>query len=67
MILGALLLLLGGGCTLLLGALFVDDPRSMISDMAIILSYWIPLGLLPLIGGYIMFRHGLKLYRAANS
>jgi hypothetical protein len=62
-ILGLLLLLFGGGCTVIFVGLGLQDPSSMLGDMALLLQLWLPLGLAPLIGGFFLFRHGLKLKR----
>jgi hypothetical protein len=62
-ILGLLLLLFGGGCTLLLIGTYGSDPSHIQFDLSLILSLWLPLGLLPLVGGWFIFRHGLKIDR----
>jgi hypothetical protein len=36
------------------------DPSSMLSDMPLLLSIWVPLGLAPLVGGWFLFRYGLR-------
>jgi hypothetical protein len=64
LILGLLLILFGGGCTLILGGIWLSDPSSITSsDVADVLPIWLFLGLLPLAGGVLMFRVGLKLDR----
>lgn len=63
-ILGLLLLLFGGGCTLIFLVGGVIDPQGMLADVPLLLSMWVPLGLLPLAGGWLLFRHGLKRDRA---
>jgi hypothetical protein len=62
-VLGLLLLLFGGGCTLIGLAVAMDDPQSMFSDVGLWLSIWLPLGLAPLVAGYFLFRQGLKIDR----
>lgn len=61
---GLLLIMFGGGCTLIFLFGGITDPRSMFSDMGLFLTLWIPLGLLPLAGGIPLFRWGLKADRA---
>ncbi len=58
MILGVLLLLFGGGCTLIVGAIAIDDPSALWNDAGTILGIWLPLGLLPLAIGVLLFRWG---------
>ncbi|MCB1380407.1 MAG: hypothetical protein KDK89_18870 [Alphaproteobacteria bacterium] len=59
-ILGLLLLIFGGGCTLIFLFGLVSDTRSMLSDVPLLLTLWIPLGLLPLGLGWLLFRYGLR-------
>ena len=63
-ILGLLLMLFGGGCTIVFA--FVGIPFS-ISEGAGAWNEFIPLWLLggvaPLIGGFFLFRHGQKIDR----
>src|SRR5205823_1316358 len=47
-IFGILLILFGGGCTLIVGGIMVSDPSSIINDLGTTLSILLPLGLLPL-------------------
>lgn len=62
-ILGLLLMLFGGGCTLFFIATTVEGPRSMFYGFDMLLRIWMPFGLLPLVAGWFMFRHGLKIDR----
>jgi len=54
MIIGLLLILFGGGCTIVFIA--VDGDREF-------LWLWLALGVAPLVGGFFLIRHGLKLNR----
>ena len=63
-IFGVLLLLFGGGCTLIVLAMIFSDPNRIGSSLALTVPYWIPLGLLPLIMGWLLLRSGLKSRRA---
>lgn len=54
MIIGLLLILFGGGCTIVFIA--VDGDIEF-------LWLWLALGFAPLIGGFFLIRHGLKLLR----
>lgn len=62
-IFGLLLMLFGGGCTLIVGGLFISDPSGSFGDLGSILPMWLGIGLAPLIGGIFVFRLGLKLDR----
>jgi hypothetical protein len=53
-ILGLLLLLFGGGCTLIF---FGAGPTSEF------LLLWLGLGVAPLVGGFLLIRYGLRLRR----
>ena len=53
-IIGLLLILLGGGCTIVFIAVEGDLE---------FLWLWLALGLAPLVGGFLLIRHGLKLLR----
>ena len=57
---GLLLILFGGGCTVVLGGMMVTDPGSFSSDFALMLSIWLPMGLAPLALGIWLFRVGLR-------
>ena len=59
-ILGLLLMLFGGGCTLIAGGLFISDPSGSFGDLGSILPMWLGIGLAPLLGGFFMFRAGLS-------
>lgn len=62
-VVGLLLLLFGGGCTLMGLGMMVQEPQSMFADIALLMSIWLPFGLAPLIGGFFLFRQGLKIDR----
>jgi hypothetical protein len=59
-VLGFILLLFGGGCTLIFLVGAVTDPRSFFGDIPLLLTLWLPLGLAPLAGGYFLFRYGRR-------
>jgi hypothetical protein len=61
LILALLLFMFGGGCTLILLAGAVGDPRSMFADLALLMSIWLPLGLAPLAGGIALWRVALNM------
>ena len=65
-IFGLLLLLFGGGCTLIALIMMFESPTSM-DNLGIILPYWIPLGLLPLIVGWLLLRGGIRSRRAKRA
>jgi hypothetical protein len=50
-IIGLLLILFGGGCTVVFIAVDADSE---------FLLFWLVLGLAPLVGGFFLFRYGLK-------
>jgi hypothetical protein len=58
---GALLLLFGGGCVLIMVGVAASDPRGFFGDLALTLSLLVPLGLLPLAAGYFLVRGGLRM------
>ena len=60
---GLLLMLFGGGCTLFYGGIFISDPSAILDDIGSNLPSFLLIGLAPLIGGFFLFRHGLKLDR----
>jgi hypothetical protein len=62
-VLGLLLMLFGGGCTLVFAVLGVGSPANFLGDMSLLLSLWLPLGLAPLVGGFFLVRVGLKADR----
>jgi hypothetical protein len=64
LIFSALLLLFGGGCTLIMVFVALDDPQHFMRNLQDFAPFWIPLGLLPLGIGWLLFRWGLKLKRA---
>lgn len=59
-VLGLLLILFGGGCTIIVGGVGISDPSSLTSDWQLVLSIWLPLGLVPLALGIWLFRVGLR-------
>jgi hypothetical protein len=59
-IFGLLLMLFGGGCTLIVGGLFISDSSGSFGDLGSILPMWLGIGVAPLVGGYFMFRAGLS-------
>lgn len=59
-IFGFLLLVFGGGCTLIFLYGAVIDTRSMFSDVPALLMLWLPLGLLPMVLGWLLFRWGRR-------
>ena len=63
-IFGVLLLLFGGGCTVIMVGILVEDPEHSWSTLQEVIPFWIPLGLLPLIIGGLLFRWGVKSRRA---
>lgn len=63
-IFGLLLLVFGGGCTLIFVVGELMDPKSMLADIPLLLTMWVPLGLLPLAGGWFLLRYGMR--RAAE-
>lgn len=54
MILGLLLVLFGGGCTLIFFGMGLDSE---------FLLLWLALGAAPLAGGFLLVRYGLRLRR----
>jgi len=58
MILGLLLILFGGGCTLIFFGMGPDSE---------FLWLWLGLGALPLAGGFFLVRYGLRLRRARRA
>lgn len=63
-IFGVLLLLFGGGCTVIVVGILVEDPERAWSTFQEFIPLWIPLGLLPLIIGGLLLRWGVKSRRA---
>lgn len=62
-IIGLLLLVFGGGCTLIFVYSAISDFHAMMADVPLLLTLWVPLGLLPLVGGWLLFRLGVKIDR----
>jgi len=63
-IFGVLLLLFGGGCTLIVLGEVSYDPSHFLSNFLDMMPFWIPLGLLPLIVGWLLVRWGVKWGRS---
>jgi len=63
-IFGVLLLLFGGGCTLIVLGEASYDPSRFLSNFLDMMPFWIPLGLLPLIVGWLLVRWGVKWGRS---
>jgi hypothetical protein len=59
-VVGLLLVLFGGGCTLIMGGLVISDPGSLTNDLGMVLSIVLPLGVLPLAVGILLIRWGVK-------
>ncbi len=59
-VLGLLLMLFGGGCTLIAGGVLFSDPGMIMNDLASIVPLYLAIGLAPLVGGFFLFRHGLR-------
>ncbi len=62
-VIGLLLLVFGGGCTLIFLIGGVIDPSSMMADVPLLLTMWVPLGLIPGGLGWLLFRRGLRIDR----
>lgn len=62
-LLAALLLLFGGGCTLIFLVLSFGDPRSFFGDIGLLLSVWLPLGLALIVGGIALWRVAIGMKR----
>ncbi len=62
-VIGLLLMLFGGGCTVIVGGIFISDPNSILNDIASIFPLYLLVGLAPLAGGFFLFRHGLRIDR----
>jgi hypothetical protein len=62
-IIGLILVVFGGGCTLIVGGLVLADPGSLINDPMEVLSLGGGMGLLPLAIGIALFRWGLRIDR----
>jgi hypothetical protein len=56
-IIGILLILFGGGCTLIMGGLIISDPSGIGSDVGSVL---LMLGILPLAAGILLVRWGVR-------
>jgi hypothetical protein len=54
MILGLLLILFGGGCTMIFFGVGAETD---------FLWFWLGLGVAPLVGGFLLVRYGLRLRR----
>lgn len=62
-VVGLILAVFGGGCTLIVGGLVISDPQSMSSDPFSVLGLGGGLGVLPLVIGILLFRWGLRIDR----
>ena len=63
-IFGVLFLLFGGGCTLIVLGLMGSEPQNIGRNLLELMPIWLPLGLLPLVIGWLLVRWGVKLRRA---
>ena len=62
-IIGLLLILLGGGCTLTVLGLTAADPASLRNDFFSVMSLLLLVGVAPLVIGILLFRWGLRIDR----
>ncbi len=63
-IFGLVLLVFGGGCTLIVvGGGLLTDPASLFADVPLLLTILVPFGLLPAGLGWLLFRRGLRIDR----
>lgn len=62
-VIGLILMLFGGGCTLIVGGLVISDPQSMLNDPLSVLGLGGGLGVLPLVIGLLLFRTGMRIDR----
>ncbi len=63
-VIGLLLMLFGGGCALLAGGIFMSDPKILMNDLPSLVPLYLGVAIAPLVGGYFLFRHGLRQDRA---
>jgi hypothetical protein len=64
-IFGLLLLVFGGGCTLfIVGGGLLSDGAALVADLPLLATILVPFGIVPAIGGWFLFRWGLKVDRA---
>ncbi len=63
MILGALLMLFGGGCTLVFLATVYNGVEVLVEEPGLMLGVWLPFGVLPLVAGWFMLRKGWRIDR----
>ena len=61
-VVGLLLLLFGGGCTLIIGGFTIADPGTLTTDPSL-LGMLLIMGILPLGLGWWLFRWGLRIDR----
>jgi hypothetical protein len=59
-VIGLLLMLFGGGCSLIVGGVLLSDPSMIMNELASIFPLYLAIGLAPLVGGFFLFRHGLR-------
>jgi hypothetical protein len=62
-VVGLLLMLFGGGCALLAGGIFISDPKILLNDLSSLVPLYLGVAIAPLVGGFFLFRHGLRLDR----
>lgn len=59
-VLGLLLVLFGGGCTLIIGGFAIADFRNTVNDLGTVLPMFVAMGLAPLAAGIFLMRAGMK-------
>lgn len=62
-VIGLLLLLFGGGCTLIIAGFAIADWRATLGDLTGVAGVLGGMGLLPLAAGWYLFRLGVKIDR----
>lgn len=62
-VIGALLVLCGGSCTLIVGGLVIADPQSLWNDPGSVIGLGGGIGVLPLVIGLLLLRSGLRIDR----
>lgn len=62
-VIGGLLMLCGGSCTLIVGGLVIADPQSLWSDPVSVIGLGGGIGVLPLVIGLLLLRAGLRIDR----
>jgi hypothetical protein len=66
-ILAAVLIVFGGGCTLIFLVSAIGDPRAMYADIGAVVGIWLPLGLGPLVAGIVLWRAAFNMKRKRDS